>query len=195
MIDDERFRAVADDVARRLLGTGIQKSKHFEYIAHKQGVVIRLAYAPHTTEWAFLLSQEVQNDAPFEIADLLRVTECPVEIWSKFTPIITDNPVTGYQSLCERADALHTFGFRYLVGDPSAFAAARTDRSRRAKKYTEMINRAPVIAEAECAWRIGNMDEVVRLLSPYRGRLPLKEERRLTFAERKTSTNVKGLDI
>lgn len=187
MISENAFASLAEVVLSELTNTPVTHPREFFAEAESNGTVIRLLYGPQTGEWSLVLLQPDQVDPPFELPDLLRVTPCPEQTWRVFRGVITQDGAVAQRILLDGAAALKRYGQAYLAADGDAFSAARRVRSERAADFTASVNQAGAIRQATEAWAAGDLNRVVETLAPFRGSLPSDQERRLSYAERKSS--------
>lgn len=185
MISPAEFASVANEVIRDV--AGIEPALPEPFVAHalRHGVAVELIFTSETAEWFLQIAQEGQADPPFNLSDLLRITNCPEERWRPLVSLVTQDAEVACRVLVGAAEALQVFGAAYLAGERSAFAAARQTRSERAAAYTASINQAPAIELARLAWEGGDLATVVEALTPFRGSLPVDQDRRLAIAERR----------
>lgn len=185
MITPDDFNSIAAETIQTLVGSSPLEVRAYSAKSTNTGVVIQVVFRPDTGEWSLLLAQEHQSDPPFELADVLRVTDCPEATWRQTATVISHEVDVSRRVLVGAAQATWLYGGAYLSGDAGAFTVARKDRLKRASEYTNQVKLAPVIALADSAWRDGDLGRVIDLLSTHRSVLPPEQSRRLTFAERK----------
>jgi hypothetical protein len=140
-------------------------------------------YEPAFAELSVWLQQPDQKDHPFEISDILRVTDCPEASWQRLTSTHTTDPTVAADLLDFAASCVQAFGEAFLRGDDRAFAEARARRSERAAAYTRVINLAPTLRAANEAWIAGDLRRVAEILGSVRDQLSDREARRLALAE------------
>ncbi len=184
MITPIEFERLAREALASLLPDSTAKQTgDCMWTAASTGVVVTVEFEPASAELSLWLQQPDQEDQPFEISDILRVTDCPEVSWQRLTSTHTAEPSVAADLLDFATSCVQAFGTAFLHGDERAFAEARAHRSERAAAYTRGINLAPTLRAADDAWTGGDLRSVVEILGPLREQLSNREAKRLAFAE------------
>lgn len=184
MITPKEFQRLAHEALASLLPDSTAKrTGDCMWTAASTGVVATVEYEPALAELSLWLQQADQEDQPFEISDILRVTNCPEASWQRLVNTHTADPSVAADLLDFATSCVRAFGTAFLDGDERAFAEARVRRSERAAAYTGGINLAPTLRSAGEAWTARDLRRVVEILGPVREHLSDSEARRLAFAE------------
>ena len=186
MITAEGFRSVVAESSAPLGCVAIPNVVApfvFEFVIGS--VIIEAAYdASRSGELMVTLRQESQTDPAFELADVLRVTECPMEEYHRYELMQPLDEQVLARLLRSAFGSIAKHGSEFLAGSPNAFERARQDRSERAATFTHSVNDARRLQAANTAWAVGDMAGVVEELQPIHERLTARDERRLAYALR-----------
>lgn len=145
-------------------------------------VMVEVNYdARNSFELMVTFSEPGQSDPPFVLADVLRVTACPVVDIAQ-VELMQTTDVDVLRRLCEKARSLlRNYGRSFVAGDRTVFAKARAVRAARAKELTDKLKNSLALQAADEAWHSGDFQRVYTLLNPISSQLGRRDLRRLEF--------------
>ena len=184
-VSEAEFQSMAERSIRELVSIQSSRFEHDGYsakIASPEMLLCVTYDATRSFELNIRLSEVDQSDPPFELADILRVTDCPASEVARSELMQTANAEVVSRLMDRALRLLDGYGRALLAGDSLAFEVARSLRSARAKKYTEAVRTAPAREAAEIAWQGGDLARVHALLSPIADLLGERDLRRLAIA-------------
>lgn len=146
-------------------------------------VVIEVTYdGTRSFELNVCLGEAAQSDPQFELADILRVTECPASEVARVEVMQTGDLDALARLIASAILLLKSYGLPFLVGDSVAFARARAERSVRAQALTDMVRISSQREAADAAWAQRDFARVYALLNPISELLGERDARRLAIA-------------
>lgn len=193
MISQDVFRSVVSGTLGGLMVEhGFSPDCSADYMATFRSAshVLRVDYdARYSRELSIWFDEVGKFRSPLGLGDLLRAAGCPESNVGAVEAAQPDDE-RALRAVLERAERLlRRHGMPYLTENPLAFVHAEEVRRERERESEIRARRARPQAKADAAWQKKDYETVRRLLAPMREILDPVHRRRLSYAEKRCTTD------